>query len=76
MRSSGKHPMEGELHVDEFVVESQEVSHMGRSYRGKKKKTVCTVELTEEAQGYFMLDGITFYHINIPLVLLVISKKL
>jgi transposase-like protein len=48
MRSSGKHPMEGELHVDEFVMESQEVSHMGRSYRGKKKKTVCTVELTEE----------------------------
>jgi hypothetical protein len=32
--------------------------------------------LLQEAQGYFMLDGITFYHIDIPLVLLLISKKL
>jgi len=47
MKSSGNHPMKGEVHVDEFVVGGQEAGHTGRSYGGKKKKVVCAVELTE-----------------------------
>jgi transposase-like protein len=47
MKSSGNHPMQGEVHVDEFVVGGQEAGHTGRSYGGKKKKIVCAVELTE-----------------------------
>ena len=47
MKSSGNHPMKGEVHVDEFVVVGQEAGHTGRSYGGKKKKVVCAVELTE-----------------------------
>ena len=47
MKSSGNHPMKGEVHVDEFVVGGQEAGHTGRSYGGKKKKVVCAVELTD-----------------------------
>ncbi|MEB2786954.1 IS1595 family transposase [Algoriphagus persicinus] len=47
MKSSGNYPMQGEVHVDEFVVGGQEAGHTGRSYGGKKKKVVCAVELTE-----------------------------
>lgn len=47
MKSSGNFPMQGEVHVDEFVVGGQEAGHTGRSYGGKKKKVVCAVELTE-----------------------------
>ncbi|PZX46833.1 IS1595 family transposase [Algoriphagus chordae] len=47
MKSSGNNPIQGEVHVDEFVVGGQEAGHVGRSYGGKKKKVVCAVELTE-----------------------------
>ncbi|MEB2783709.1 IS1595 family transposase [Algoriphagus persicinus] len=47
MISSGNHPIQGSVHVDEFVVGGQESGHIGRSYGGKKKKVVCAVELTE-----------------------------
>jgi len=47
MKSNQNHPMQGEVHVDEFVVGGQEAGHTGRSYGGKKKKVVCAVELTE-----------------------------
>jgi transposase-like protein len=50
MKSSENHPMQGEVHVDEFVVGGQEAGHTGRSYGGKKKKVVCAVELTEEGK--------------------------
>lgn len=47
MISSGNNPIQGSVHVDEFVVGGQESGHIGRSYGGKKKKVVCAVELTE-----------------------------
>lgn len=47
MKSSGKHPMDGEVHVDEFVVGGQQTGQIGRSYGGKKKKVVCAVQLTD-----------------------------
>lgn len=47
MASSGNHPIQGSVHVDEFVVGGQESGHVGRSYGGKKKKVVCAVKLTE-----------------------------
>ncbi|UZD21594.1 IS1595 family transposase [Algoriphagus halophytocola] len=50
MKSSGNHPMKGEVHVDEFVVGGQEAGHTGRSYGGKKKKVVCAVELTGDGK--------------------------
>lgn len=50
MRSSETHPMEGVVHVDEFVVGGKEDSKPGRSYDSKKKKLVCAVELTVEGK--------------------------
>jgi len=47
MKSSGTNPMDGDVHVDEFVVGGKESERPGRSYGGKKKKVVCTVQLTE-----------------------------
>lgn len=47
MKSSGTHPMDGDVHVDEFVVGGKESERPGRSYGGKKKKVVCAVQLTE-----------------------------
>ncbi len=44
MKSSGKHPMDGNVHVDEFVVDGKEQGAVGRSYHSKKKKAVCAVE--------------------------------
>lgn len=50
MRSSGNHPIEGEVHVDEFVIGGKEKGKVGRSYDSKKKKIVCAVELTEDGK--------------------------
>jgi transposase-like protein len=50
MKSSGNHPMEGVVHIDEFVVGGKEKGKIGRSYDTKKKKIVCAVELTEEGK--------------------------
>jgi len=50
MKSSGSHPMDGEVHVDEFVIGGKESERPGRSYRGKKKKVVCAVQLTGEGK--------------------------
>ena len=47
MKSSGNHPMAGNVHVDEFVVGGKEEDKAGRSYHSKKKKAVCAVELTD-----------------------------
>jgi hypothetical protein len=46
MKSSGNNPIDGIVHVDEFVVGGHEESKQGRSYDSKKKKSVCAVELT------------------------------
>lgn len=50
MASSCDHPMDGIVHVDEFVVGGREVGKMGRSYDSKKKKVACAVQLTEDGK--------------------------
>jgi transposase-like protein len=50
MISSEQYPMEGNVHIDEFVVGGKETNKPGRSYDTKKKKTACAVELTEEGK--------------------------
>jgi len=50
MKSSGKHPMNGKVEVDEFVVGGEEEGKTGRSYDSKKKKAVTALELTEKGK--------------------------
>ncbi len=50
MKSSESHPIDGIVHVDEFVVGGKEKNKVGRSYHVKKKKVVCAVELTDEGK--------------------------
>jgi len=50
MKSSGNHPIEGRVHIDEFVIGGKEEGKIGRSYDSKKKKIICAVELTEEGK--------------------------
>jgi len=37
----GGHPMDGSVHIDEFVLGGREEGKVGRSYDSKKKKAVC-----------------------------------
>jgi transposase-like protein len=48
MESSQQQPMEGEVHVDEFVYGGKENLKQGRSYDTKKKKLIVAVELAEK----------------------------
>lgn len=50
MKSSSNFPMDGIVHVDEFVVGGHEENKPGRSYDSKKKKVVCAVQLTDEGK--------------------------
>ena len=50
MKSRENYPMDGIVHVDEYVVGGHEHGKPGRSYDSKKKKSVCAVELTEEGK--------------------------
>ena len=50
MKSSENHPMEGIVHIDEFVVGGKEKDKPGRSYNSKKKKSICAVQLTEDGK--------------------------
>ena len=50
MESSGKYPMDGIVHVDEFVLGGVEQGKIGRSYDTKKKKAVTAVQLTKEGK--------------------------
>lgn len=50
MQSNENHPMDGDVHVDEFVVGGKETGKVGRSYAGKKKKITCALQLTEEGK--------------------------
>lgn len=50
MASSGGCPMDGDVHVDEFVVGGREEGRTGRSYDGKKKKAVTAVQLTADGK--------------------------
>lgn len=47
MKSTENFPIDGNVHVDEFVVGGKEVGKQGRSYDTKKAKAVCAVELSE-----------------------------
>jgi len=48
MSSSESNGMKGTVHVDEFTVGGKEEGKQGRSYDVKKKKIVCSAELTEK----------------------------
>jgi len=50
MEPSGDHPMDGEVHVDEFVLGGLEKGKIGRSYDAKKKKAVTAVQLTKDGK--------------------------
>jgi hypothetical protein len=50
MSSGGNNPMNGNVHVDEFVLGGQEQGKIGRSYKGKKKKAITAVELTKQGK--------------------------
>lgn len=50
MESSRNHPMDGVVHVDEFVIGGKEKGKIGRSYDAKKKKAVTAVQLTEDGK--------------------------
>lgn len=50
MKSSEGYPMEGLVQVDEFVIGGKEEGKIGRSYDSKKKKTICSVELTDSGK--------------------------
>jgi len=50
MSSSGNNPMDGNVHVDEFVLGGKEQGKVGRSYNSKKKKAVTAVQLTEDGK--------------------------
>lgn len=50
MESSRNHPMDGTVHVDEFVIGGVEKGKVGRSYDAKKKKAVTAVQLTEDGK--------------------------
>ncbi len=51
MESSRNHPMDGVVHVDEFVLGAVEKGKIGRSYNSKKKKAVIAVQLTKDAKA-------------------------
>jgi len=50
MSSSGNNPMNGEVHVDEFMLGGREKGKVGRSYDGKKKKAIAAIQLTKEGK--------------------------
>ena len=50
MKSSEHNPMDGNVHVDEFVLGGKEKGKVGRSYDSKKKKAVTAIQLTNEGK--------------------------
>lgn len=50
MESSGNNPMQGNVHVDEFVLGGKEKEKVGRSYNARKKKAITAVELTDQGK--------------------------
>ena len=42
--------MQGNVHVDEFVLGGREKEKVGRSYNAKKKKAITAVELTQDGK--------------------------
>ena len=54
MKSSEKHPLEGLVHVDEFVVGGKEVGCQGRSSETEKKRVVVAVEVIKSKKKLIM----------------------
>lgn len=50
MKSSENNPMNGSVHIDEFVVGGKEKGKVGRSYDSKKKKIVTAIELKDSGK--------------------------
>jgi len=50
MKSSSNNPMDGDVHVDEFVLGGKEKGKVGRSYDSKKKKAITAIQLTDEGK--------------------------
>ncbi|MCX2682250.1 IS1595 family transposase, partial [Galbibacter sp. EGI 63066] len=50
MSSSKNYPMDGNVHVDEFVLGGKDEGKTGRSYHSKKKKAVTAVQLTQDGK--------------------------
>lgn len=50
MKSSENNPMDGDVHVDEFVLGGKEEGKVGRSYDSKKKKAVTAIQLTKHGK--------------------------
>jgi hypothetical protein len=50
MVSSGNSPMNGKVHVDEFVIGGKEQGKTGRSYDAKKKKAITAIQLTDDGK--------------------------
>jgi len=50
MSSSEDNPIDGIVHVDEFVLGGREQGRIGRSYKGKKKKAITAIELTKDGK--------------------------
>jgi len=50
MKSSENNPMDGAVHVDEFVLGGKEKGKVGRSYDSKKKKAITAVQLTDDGK--------------------------
>lgn len=50
MESSRNSPMDGNLHIDEFLLGGREKDKVGTSYKAKKKKAVIAVELIKEGK--------------------------
>lgn len=48
MDSSRKHPLEGSVHVDEFVIGGYEENRPGRSYNTNKTKVIVGVEISDQ----------------------------
>jgi len=51
MKSSGKHPLEGKVHVDEFEIGTPQKGEQGRSASEKKMRVVIAVEEREGKSG-------------------------
>lgn len=50
MSSRGNNPMDGEVHVDEFVLGGKDAGKTGRSYHSKKKKAVTAIQLSKNGK--------------------------
>lgn len=51
MKSSGKHPLTGEVHVDEFYVGGEEEGIIGRNTKCKKKLVIVALEIVKGGVG-------------------------